>query len=90
MGDFWGLVDLLLAVAAGLDRQKQMLPFSLDWYGPGTASGFKLDGNFVIPLPARLYVRGEIEYTRVSDVSPCRKRSNTFGRNSDGMPAPLS
>jgi putative aminopeptidase FrvX len=30
MGDFWGLVDLLLAVTAGLDRQKQMLPFSLE------------------------------------------------------------
>jgi hypothetical protein len=38
----------------------------IDWYGPGTASGFGLDGNFLIPLPARLYVRGEIEYRRIS------------------------
>jgi endoglucanase len=30
LGDFWGLVDLLLAVTAGLDQQKQVLPFSLE------------------------------------------------------------
>ncbi|MGH8926129.1 MAG: hypothetical protein ACRDWA_16070 [Acidimicrobiia bacterium] len=30
LGDFWGLVDLLLAVAEGLDQQKQTLPFSLE------------------------------------------------------------
>ncbi len=36
-----------------------------DWYGAGTASGVALDGNFVIPLPYRLYVKGGIEYRRV-------------------------
>jgi endoglucanase len=30
MGDFAGLVDLLLAVLSGIDRQKQALPFSLE------------------------------------------------------------
>ena len=38
----------------------------LDWYGPGSASGFALNGNFVVPLPARLYVRGEIDYRRIT------------------------
>ncbi len=37
---------------------------SVDWYGPGRTSGFALDGNFVVPLPARMYVRGELSYTR--------------------------
>jgi hypothetical protein len=39
---------------------------SLDWYGPGQASGFTLDANFVIPLPKQLYVRGELGYKRIT------------------------
>lgn len=37
---------------------------SVDWYGPGNTSGLGLDANFIVPLPARLYVKGEIAYTR--------------------------
>ncbi len=37
---------------------------SVDWYGPGDTSGLSVDASFVIPLPARLYVRGELAYTR--------------------------
>jgi hypothetical protein len=39
---------------------------SLDWYGPGSASGFNLDASFSIPLPKRLFVRGELSYRRIS------------------------
>lgn len=39
---------------------------SLDWYGPGSASGFHFDASFVIPLPKRLFVRGELSYRRFS------------------------
>jgi len=39
---------------------------SLDWYGPGSASGFDLDASFVIPLPKRLFIRGELDYRRVT------------------------
>lgn len=39
---------------------------SLDWYGPGSTSGFHLDASFEIPLPKRLYVRGELAYRRLS------------------------
>ena len=39
---------------------------SLDWYGPGTASGFNLDASFVIPLPKQLFVRGELSYRRIT------------------------
>lgn len=39
---------------------------SLDWYGPGSASGFALDAGFVVPLPKRLYVRGDLSYRRFS------------------------
>jgi hypothetical protein len=38
----------------------------LDWYGPGSASGMALEGNFVIPLPKRLYVKGEIKYRAIT------------------------
>lgn len=38
---------------------------SEEWYGPGSSSGLGLDANFVIPLPANLYVRGELTYTRI-------------------------
>jgi hypothetical protein len=37
---------------------------STEWYGPGRTSGFGVDGNFVVPLPARMYVRGELTFTR--------------------------
>jgi len=39
---------------------------SVDWYGPGRASGYGLDGNFVIPLPKQLYLRGNLGYTKYS------------------------
>lgn len=37
---------------------------SVDWYGPGRASGFGLDGDFVVPLPSNLFVRGALSYER--------------------------
>lgn len=39
---------------------------SVDWYGPGRASGWGLDGNFVVPLPKQLYLRGNLGYTKYS------------------------
>ncbi len=39
---------------------------SVDWYGPGRASGYGVDANFVVPLPKRLYVQGAIGYEHVS------------------------
>jgi hypothetical protein len=36
-----------------------------DWYGAGKANGLALDGDFIIPLPHKLYVKGGIEYRRV-------------------------
>lgn len=38
---------------------------SLDWYGPGTASGLTLDGNVQVPLPKSLFIRGELKYRRI-------------------------
>jgi hypothetical protein len=38
---------------------------STEWYGPGTSSGFRFGGNFVVPLPSRLFVKGELAYTRI-------------------------
>jgi hypothetical protein len=37
---------------------------SVDWYGPGRASGLGLDANFQIPLPKDLYVRGSLSYEK--------------------------
>jgi hypothetical protein len=37
---------------------------SVDWYGPGRSSGIGIDGHFVVPLPARMFVRGDLSYTR--------------------------
>jgi len=37
---------------------------STEWYGPGNTSGLSVDANFVIPLPARMFVGGKIEYSR--------------------------
>ncbi|MDB4962674.1 MAG: hypothetical protein JWP01_2673 [Myxococcales bacterium] len=37
---------------------------SVDWYGPGRASGLGLDANFQIPLPQNLYVRGALSYEK--------------------------
>jgi len=39
---------------------------SADYFGPVSASGLGLEGSFTIPLPARLYVRGELAYQRIS------------------------
>ncbi|HSD86631.1 MAG TPA: hypothetical protein VLB44_03925 [Kofleriaceae bacterium] len=36
-----------------------------DWYGAGKANGLALDGDFILPLPHKLYVKGGIEYRRV-------------------------
>jgi hypothetical protein len=38
----------------------------LDWYGPGSASGYAIDGNFLIPLPARLFVQGEVKFRKIT------------------------
>jgi hypothetical protein len=38
----------------------------VDWFGPADASGLGVDGTFVIPLPASLYVRGQLSYQRIS------------------------
>jgi hypothetical protein len=37
---------------------------SVEWYGPGRTGGLSLDGNFVVPLPKKLFVRGDISYTK--------------------------
>jgi hypothetical protein len=39
---------------------------STDWFGPVSASGLGLEASFVIPLPASLYVRGQLSYQRIS------------------------
>jgi uncharacterized protein YidB (DUF937 family) len=39
---------------------------SEDWFGAGTAWGMTLDGDFVVPLPSNLYVKGDLEYRRVT------------------------
>jgi hypothetical protein len=58
---------------------------SIDWYGPGTASGYALDGNFQIPLPKQLYVRGEIKYRRIETSFDAPDLSAEQARNaSDG------
>ena len=36
-----------------------------DWYGAGRGNGVSLDGDFTIPLPHRMYVKGGIEYRRM-------------------------
>ncbi len=38
---------------------------SSEWYGPGGSSGIHLDGNFNIPLPSNLFIKGELSYTRI-------------------------
>jgi hypothetical protein len=38
----------------------------VDWFGPANASGLGVEGSFVIPLPASLYVRGQLSYQRIS------------------------
>lgn len=38
---------------------------STEFFGPATASGLGLEGSFVIPLPASLYVRGQLAYQRI-------------------------
>lgn len=37
---------------------------SVDWYGPGRASGLGLNANFVVPLPKNLYVQGGLSWDR--------------------------
>jgi len=39
---------------------------SVDWFGPADARGLGLEASFQIPLPARLYVRGQLAYQRIS------------------------
>ena len=36
------------------------------WYGAGTASGLDLEAHFQIPISDMLYVRGMVDYRRVS------------------------
>ena len=38
---------------------------SVDWYGPGGSGGWHLDGNFSVPLPSNMFVKGELSYTRI-------------------------
>ena len=40
----------------------------MNWYGPGETGGFGLDGHFSIPLPSKLFVRGELAYRRFETV----------------------
>lgn len=37
-----------------------------EFYGPGRASGYGLDADFIIPLPKDLFVRGALAYTKYS------------------------
>jgi hypothetical protein len=37
-----------------------------DWYGAGEGSGFEIDGDVVIPLPRNLFVRGGVEYRKIT------------------------
>ncbi|HEX2687483.1 MAG TPA: hypothetical protein VHN14_12740 [Kofleriaceae bacterium] len=39
---------------------------STDWFGPVSATGLGLEASFMIPLPASLYVRGQLAYQRIS------------------------
>src|SRR4051812_10806038 len=39
---------------------------STDWFGPVSASGLGLDASFQIPLPEHLYVKGLLEWQRIS------------------------
>jgi hypothetical protein len=39
---------------------------STDWFGPVSASGLGIDASFQIPLPQHLYVKGVLEYQRIS------------------------
>lgn len=38
----------------------------IDWYGPGSSSGFNLDASFKVPLPKQLFVRGDLSYRRIA------------------------
>lgn len=38
---------------------------SVEWYGPGSSSGLAVDANFIVPLPANLFIKGELNYTRI-------------------------
>jgi hypothetical protein len=38
----------------------------VEWFGPADASGLGVEASFVIPLPASLYVRGQLSYQRIS------------------------
>jgi len=38
---------------------------SVDWYGPGGSAGWHLDGNFSVPLPSSLFIKGELSYSRI-------------------------
>ncbi|HEX3476654.1 MAG TPA: hypothetical protein VHT91_16625 [Kofleriaceae bacterium] len=39
---------------------------STDWFGPVSASGLGLECSAIIPLPEHLYVKGLVEYQRIS------------------------
>ena len=34
------------------------------WYGPGATSGLALNANFTVPLPSKMFVRGDLSYKR--------------------------
>jgi hypothetical protein len=38
---------------------------STEFFGPASAGGLGLDASFVIPLPERLFVRGQLQYQKI-------------------------
>ena len=34
------------------------------WYGPGASSGLALNASFTVPLPSKMFVRGDLSYKR--------------------------
>ena len=34
------------------------------WYGPGGTSGLAVNANFTVPLPQKMFVRGDLSYKR--------------------------
>jgi len=39
---------------------------SEDWYGAGSGHGFVIDGDLTISLPAKLFVRGGVEWRKIT------------------------
>ena len=39
---------------------------STEFFGPASASGLGVEASFLIPLPEKLYVRGQLAYQKIS------------------------